>query len=171
MQLKPGQKVIHPNHGITTVAEVTSRAVGGTERTYVVLERPQEHLRLLLPEDELEELGLRRVIDPDEVDDILAVLEQKTDAADASWRGLRAKNEARLSSGDPIRIAEVVRDLSSRGAARDLSMTDRRLLDRARARLANEFEAALDVEDGEAILDEKLEGIERPSPDDDTLAA
>lgn len=158
MKLAPGTAVIHPQHGLATITEITEREVGGKTVEYLVLERPEEHLVLHVPMDQYEEIGLRKVVAESEIADVLAVLGEESDAADAQWRGLRAKNEARLASGEPRRIAAVVRDLTARSKERDLSMTDRRLLDKARERLINEIgEVMEDGRDIAAMLDEALE--------------
>lgn len=157
MKLAPGTAVIHPMHGLATITDITRRDVGGRELEYVVLERPQENLVLHVPMEQTEEIGLRKVVSEEEISDILSVLGEDTDAVDAQWRGLRAKNEARLASGEPRRIAQVVRDLTRRSEEKDLSMTDRRILDKARARLVNEIGEAMDDDrDVEAMLDDAL---------------
>lgn len=156
-QLSPGKSVIHPSHGLTTVSEITTRTVGGEERRYIVLERPEEHLVLHVPEDQHAEIGLRAVIDEDEIAEVLSVLSEETEAGTMGWRKLRAKNEQRLQSGELVRVAAVLRDLTAREAEKGLTMTDRRIYDEARARLGNELREVLEDEDVEAMIDEHLE--------------
>lgn len=157
-ELSPGKSVIHPSHGLTTVTEITTRTIGGEERRYIVLERPEEHLVLHVPEDASEEIGLRAVIDENEIAEVLSVLSEESGAATMGWRKLRAKNEQRLQSGELVRVAAVLRDLTAREAEKGLTMTDRRIYDEARARLGNELREVLEDEDVEALIDQHLEG-------------
>lgn len=156
-KLSPGKSVIHPSHGLTTVSEITTRTIGGEERRYIVLERPEEHLVLHVPADQSEEVGLRAVIDEDEIAEVLSVLSEETEAGTMGWRKLRAKNEQRLQSGELVEVAQVLRDLTARDAEKGLTMTDRRIYDEARARLGNELREVLEDEDVEALIDQHLE--------------
>lgn len=157
MNIAPGKSVIHPNHGLTTVSEITTRRIGGEERRYIVLERPEEHLVLHVPEDQSEEVGLRAVIDENEIAAVLEVLSEESGAGSMGWRKLRAKNEQRLQSGELERVAAVLRDLTAREAEKGLTMTDRRIYDEARARLGNELREVLEEQDVEALIDRALE--------------
>ncbi|MFP5308607.1 MAG: CarD family transcriptional regulator [Actinomycetes bacterium] len=146
MEFAPGTKVIHPAHGLTTVTERTEREVAGVERTYLVLSRPQDDLVLHVPLDGEADADLRGVIGADDVPGVMDELRAEPAALDANWRGLRAKNDARLHAGDVHGIAAVVRDLTVRRELRDrgLSVSEHRTLDRAMQRLCTELDAALE---------------------------
>ena len=158
MELTVGQTVVHPQHGVATVADVETREIDGDMVSYVVLARPKDHLTLRVPADLCEEVGVRGIIDAADVDSVLAVLGEDATSSDATWRKQHARNEARLNSGDVREVAAAVRDLYVRDEERGLSTSDSVLYDKARGRLIGELSAALGKDEAEVedLVDETL---------------
>lgn len=158
MELTVGATVVHPQHGVATVEDLEEREFDGNMLRYIVLRRPADHLTLRVPENQADEVGLRQVIDPADVDEVIAVLREEPVDANAAWRKQHNRNEARLNSGDVRKVAMAVRDLAHREAERGLSTSDRVLYDKARGRLIGELTAALgeDEETVERRIDDAL---------------
>ncbi len=55
LQLKPGDYVVHEQHGVGRYVEMVSRTVQGATREYLILEYAKSD-RLFVPTDQLEEL-------------------------------------------------------------------------------------------------------------------
>ena len=112
----------------------------------------------MVPVDNTDEVGLREVIDADEVTEVFDLLGKKDARMPTNW-SRRFKNHAeKLKSGDVYEVAEVVRNLSQRDAEKGLSAGEKRMLAKAREILISELIFALDVpaEEAEAKLDEAL---------------
>ena len=155
---RKGDTVVHPEHGAAIIEDLRERDFLGERKQYFVLRMTHQDLTLMVPVDNTEEVGLREVIDPDEVSDVFAVLAKKDARMPTNW-SRRFKNHAeKLKSGDVYEVAEVVRNLSQRDSEKGVSAGEKRMLAKARQILVSELIFALDVspEEAEAKLDEAL---------------
>ena len=158
MSFEVGDKVVYPHHGAAIIEKRETMTVFGEERDYFVLRIAYGDLTLKVPADNTEEVGLRGVIDEDEVAEVFAVL-QKTGAREPTNWSRRFKNHVeKLKSGDVYQVAEVVRNLSRREQEKHLSAGEKRLLINARRVLVSEltFAIGLTEEQADAKLDEVL---------------
>ena len=158
MSFDVGDKVVYPHHGAAVIERRETKAAFGEEKEYFVLRLSYGDLTAMVPVDNTEEVGLRDVIDADEVDDVFEVLRKKEARMPTNW-SRRFKNHAeKLKSGDVYEVAEVVRNLSLRDNDKGVSAGEKRMLAQARQILISELIFALDVspEEAEAKLDEAL---------------
>ena len=150
MSFDVGDKVVYPHHGAAVIQRRELRQVSGTEREYLVLHMAFDDLTLRVPIDSIDSVGLREVIDDEEIADVFAVLAKKDVRTPTNW-SRRFKNHAeKLKSGDIYQVAEVVRNLSMRRAESGLSAGETTMLSKARRVLVSELSFALDVGDEEA---------------------
>ena len=159
MAFDVGDKVVYPHHGAAVIERREKKTAFGEEKEYFVLRLSYGDLTAMVPVDNTEEVGLREVIDADEVDDVFEVLRKKEARMPTNW-SRRFKNHAeKLKSGDVYEVAEVVRNLSLRDNDKGVSAGEKRMLAQARQILISELIFALDVspEEAEAKLDEALE--------------
>jgi CarD family transcriptional regulator len=158
MAFDVGDKVVYPHHGAAVIEHRETKTAFGEEKEYFVLRFSYGDMTAMVPVDNTEEVGLREVIDPDEVADVVAVLAKKDARMPTNW-SRRFKNHAeKLKSGDVYEVAEVVRNLSQRDSEKGVSAGEKRMLAKARQILVSELIFALDVspEEAEAKLDEAL---------------
>lgn len=153
-----GDTVIHPHHGAAVIEKTEQREREGAPHEYLVLRMTCADLVVMVPRDACEEVGIRAVVSPDELGGILGILSTPEPPAPRTWSRRFKANQRRLRSGDPRRIAEVVRNLAVRDGARGLSVGERQLLARARRILSSEVAAALggDVDRAEERIDAAL---------------
>jgi CarD family transcriptional regulator len=145
-----GDKVVYPHHGAAVIQRRELREVSGADREYLVLHMAFDNLTLRVPVDSIDSVGLRDVIDDEEITDVYAVLAKKDVRTPTNW-SRRFKNHAeKLKSGDIYQVAEVVRNLSMRRAESGLSAGETTMLSKARRVLVSELSFALDVGDEEA---------------------
>ena len=74
MSFDVGDKVVYPHHGAATIERRERRDAFGTDREYLVLRLAYGDLTLMVPADNTEEVGLREVINDEEVEEVFAVL-------------------------------------------------------------------------------------------------
>jgi CarD family transcriptional regulator len=112
----------------------------------------------MVPADNAEEIGLRDVINDEEVEEVFAVLRKKEARMPTNWSRRFKNHVEKLKSGDIYQVAEVVRNLSLRDKEKGLSAGEKRMLSRARQILVSEltFALAVDEEEAERRLDETL---------------
>jgi len=153
-----GDKVVYPHHGAAIVERREQKEAFGEKREYLVLRLAYGDLTLMVPADNTEGVGLREVINDEEVEEVFAVLRKKEARMPTNWSRRYKNHSEKLRSGDVYQVAEVVRNLSIRDKDKGLSAGEKRMLGRARQILVSELTFALDVneEEAEKRLDEAL---------------
>ncbi len=149
-----GDKVVYPHHGAAVIERREEREVFGETREYLVLKLAYGDLTLMVPCDNTDEVGLREVINDEEVEEVFAVLRKKEARMPTNWSRRYKNHVEKLKSGDIYQVAEVVRNLSIRDSDKGLSAGEKRMLTRARQILVSELTFAIGVTEEEA--EEKL---------------
>ena len=163
-ELAVGAVVVYPVHGVGRIAAREKRVVLGVEEEVIVVEFGND-LSVTLPLSRAHELlrppvseaGLRRVQDTLRADTVLS---------DQAWPKRMRQAQERLRRGDPLELAEIVRDgvrreqrLTPNGTAFKLSPIERSLYLRARESLSSEIGVVRGVSqrEADAWIDEQLE--------------
>jgi len=160
MPFDVGDKVVYPHHGAAIIEKRETQTIDGQEVEYLVLRISHGELTLKVPADNTDSVGLREVIDADEVEEVFAVLRKVGAREPTNWSRRFKNHQEKLKSGDIYQVAEVVRNLSLREREKHLSAGEKRLLQLARRVLVSELTFAIDVteEEADAKLDEVLAG-------------
>lgn len=158
MTFDVGDKVVYPHHGAAVIDRREKKFAFGEEREYLVLKLAYGELTLMVPADNTEEVGLREVINDEEVEEVFAVLRKKEARMPTNWSRRFKNHVEKLKSGDIYQVAEVVRNLSLREKDKGLSAGEKRMLAKARQILVSELTFAINVneEEAEARLDKEL---------------
>ena len=157
MPFDVGDKVVYPHHGAAVVERRESKKEFG-DREYLRLRLAYGDLTLWVPVDNADVIGLREVINDEEVEEVFAVLRKKEARMPTNWSRRFKNHVEKLKSGDIYQVAEVVRNLSIREKDKGLSAGEKRMLAKARQILVSELTFAINVseEDAEKKLDEAL---------------
>jgi CarD family transcriptional regulator len=158
MPFDVGDKVVYPHHGAATIEKREKKEAFGKKQDYLVLRLAYGDLTLMVPADNAEEIGLRDVINDEEVEEVFAVLRKKEARMPTNWSRRFKNHVEKLKSGDIYQVAEVVRNLTIRENDKGLSAGEKRMLGKARQILASELTFALNVDEetAEIKLDEVL---------------
>ncbi len=155
---KVGDKAVHPAHGVGEVTSIESRSIAGTSKNFYVLKIVEAGIKIMIPTDSVETVGLRTVISRKEAELVLAELRLDEVAVDSQpWNRRYREYMEMLNSGSPLKVAKVLRDLSRLKTDKDLSYGERRLLDRARSLLVRELALAKRV--SESSVDREITSI------------
>ena len=100
----------------------------------------------MVPVANVDMVGLRDVINEDEVEEVFAVLRKKEARMPGNWSRRFKNHSEKLRSGDIYQVAEVVRNLSIRDKDKGLSAGEKKMLTRARQILVSELTFALDID-------------------------
>jgi CarD family transcriptional regulator len=146
-----GDVVVYPHHGAGVIEGISEKDVEGEMRKYFVLRMCQGNLKVMVPAENSLQVGLRSVIEKDEVKKVLCVLAEEQSPMPSNWNHRYKKNRDKLRSGDVFQVAEVVRNLTLRDMEKGLSSGEKRMLGQARDILASELMYAVDVEVDEAV--------------------
>ncbi|WP_098469544.1 CarD family transcriptional regulator [Serinibacter salmoneus] len=158
MSFEVGETVVYPHHGAALIEKISTRVLRGEEKMYLTLKIAQGDLTIEVPAENVDLVGVRDVVDGDGLDRVFEVLRAEVSEEPTNWSRRYKANVEKIASGDVIRVAEVVRDLSRRDKGRGLSAGEKRLLTRARQILVSELALAEKTEEerAEAKLDELL---------------
>jgi CarD family transcriptional regulator, regulator of rRNA transcription len=164
MTFAVGDKVVYPHHGAAVIEGKEKRVFDGQKTDYFVLRITYGDLKVSIPVDKADEIGLREVINDEEVEEVFAVLRKKEARMPTNWSRRFKNHVEKLKSGDIYQVAEVVRNLSIREADKGLSAGEKRMLARARQILVSELTFALNVDEeaAELRLDDVLAGRDKP---------
>lgn len=150
MQFNEGQTVIHPHHGPAVITGSMVRTVRGAAVEYLNLEIQATGMSVCMPVDKIEELGLRAVAGNGMLDQLADVLCGPSCAQETQWARRMKAQRMEVATGDPVRIAAVVRDLLRRREERGLSLAEKDLLKEASAPLVAEIAIAVNATEDEA---------------------
>ena len=148
-------------HGAGTIAGVEKNEINGEEKSYYVLDMPMGNLKVMLPLDNLDKLGLRDVIGQAEVDKIEKILQGEPEAQVGGWNKRYHATLARMKEGDLLDIAAIVRNLELQDLKKKISAGERRLLELSRQILISELMFAKNQTEDE-IVSWIAEILERP---------
>jgi len=157
MKFEVGETVVYPHHGAATIEEVKVRHIRGQEMTFLRLKVVQGDLTIEVPADNVEMVGVRNVVDDEGLDRVFDVLKAQFTEEPANWSRRYKANQDKLASGDVLKVAEVVRDLSRRDTDRGLSAGEKRMLSKARKILISELALANNSE--EDVADKLLDSV------------
>jgi CarD family transcriptional regulator len=150
MAFDVGDKVVYPHHGAAIIEKREVKKAFGEEQEYFVLRLAYGELTLMVPVAKADEVGLREVINDEEVEEVFAVLRKKEARMPTNWSRRFKNHVEKLKSGDIYQVAEVVRNLSIRDKDKGLSAGEKRMLVKARQILVSELTFALNVNEEEA---------------------
>jgi CarD family transcriptional regulator, regulator of rRNA transcription len=160
VQLTVGEMVVYASHGAGYVAARERRVVLGKPQEVVVLALAGG-LSVELPVERAHEL-LRPLASEADMSRVQATLGADHVANRDPWLKRRRDSQAKLTSGDPIELAEIIRDSAHRQwrlpAKSQLSPGERDLFVKAHQLLSNEIALARGVEPAEASawIDDQL---------------
>ncbi len=137
--LTVGDKVVYPMHGAGVIEAIEEHEVLGQRQTYYILSMPYGGMKVMIPLKNVENIGLREVIRPPEVEQVANVLKSAPAKINANWNRRFNLNLAKIKSGSIYEVAEVVRNLMLQDQVKKLSTGERRLLDTARQILVSEL--------------------------------
>ncbi len=150
MSFSVGETVVYPHHGAALIEEIKKRKIRGEEKIYLKLRVAQGDLTIEVPADNVDIVGVRDVVGKEGLEHVFEVLRAPYTEEPSNWSRRYKANVEKIASGDVIKVAEVVRDLSRRESQRGLSTGEKRMLAKARQILESEVALAENATEDEA---------------------
>jgi CarD family transcriptional regulator len=148
---KIGDKVSHPAFGVGNVKNIEEKKVLGKKEKYYILKLMVNEMTLMVPVNKAEEIGLRYIIDPKTVPEVLNVLSGKMDdEMDGNYKQRIKSQTEMVDSGDILKVAQVVKNYIHRDSREKLSSTEKGLYERANKILEGEISVACNIEKNKA---------------------
>jgi CarD family transcriptional regulator len=144
-----GDKVVYPMHGAGVIEAIEEKEILGTKKQYYVMSIPVGDMKVMIPLDNVRQVGLREIIDGEEVEQVFSVLRENHSKLSINWNRRYRMNMEKIKSGDIFKVAEVVSSLMGREKDKGLSTGERKMLENARQILISELVLARDCCEGE----------------------
>ena len=149
---KVGDKAVYPAHGVGEVLGIERREIMGQKQDVYILRILDNGMRIMIPKDKVDSVGLREVIPRSKVKEVYKVLREKVVAVKSqTWNRRYREYMDKIKTGSAFEVAEVYRDLLILKLEKDLSFGERKLLDTAQGLLVKELCTATDNDD-ETVL-------------------
>jgi CarD family transcriptional regulator len=160
IEFEIGDNVVYPHHGAGQVIRKEAKEILGEKREYLTVKILHNDMTVMVPTENAQLAGLRRVIDEETVKKVLAVLQDECSEMPKNWNRRFKHNRDKIKTGDIYELAEVVRNLAVREAEKGLSTGEKQMYTRAKKILASELMYALEMneEEVEAHLHNLLVG-------------
>jgi CarD family transcriptional regulator len=156
-EFKTGDFVVYPTHGVGKITGVETQEIAGQSLKLFVIEFDKEKMTLRVPVTKADTSGLRRLSTRKIMDSAMKTLRGRSRVKRTMWSRRAQEYEAKINSGDPVSIAEVVRDLHRNAGQPDQSYSERQIYQAAFERLVRELAAVEKINEDQAV--EKLEKV------------
>ena len=133
-----GEYVVYPTHGVGKVADVTKQNIAGSELELLVVNFDKDKMTLRIPTSKIQNVGLRKISDDKTMNEAFATLKGKAKIRKIMWSRRAQEYENKINSGNPVAIAEVIRDLYRNENIAEQSYSERQIYEQAVSRLASE---------------------------------
>jgi CarD family transcriptional regulator len=152
-----GDYVVYPTHGVGKILRIERQMIAGFELDLMVVEFERDKMTVRVPLSKVSSVGIRKLSSPQKMKSALETLKGRARVKRAMWSRRAQEYEAKINSGDPVSIAEVVRDLHRNAGQPDQSYSERQIYESAMDRLIRELAAVERIDEDSAV--KKLEKI------------
>ena len=142
---KVGDKAVYPAHGVGEVTAIEKRSIAGQNVDFYVLRIMDNGMKVLIPKDNIDNVGLRNIISRKEAEKVMSILKKRRTPADTqTWNRRYREYMEKIKTGSVFEVAEVLRDLYllKYDKEKELSFGERRMLEMARNLVIRELAIA-----------------------------
>ena len=152
-----GDKIVYPMHGAGTIHAIEKKNILNEEQDYYIISMPGE-VKVMVPTQKAEEIGVRNIINKNDVSKVLNILEEDETEMSDNWNKRYRDNMDKMKSGDIYEVADVVRNLSFKQKEKGLSTGEKKMLNNAKQILISELVLAeqSNTDEMEEIVNNKI---------------
>lgn len=142
--------VVYPTHGVGKIVDIEDQEIAGTQLKLFVIEFEKEKMTLRVPLAKATATGMRSLSSTEKMNSALTTLKGRARVKRTMWSRRAQEYEAKINSGDPVSIAEVVRDLHRSEGQPEQSYSERQIYEAALDRLSRELAAVEGLNEDQA---------------------
>jgi len=139
VELKIGDKVIYPNHGLAVIENINERNIGERKIQFYNLRIFSNNSRVMIPFEAVSSVGLRKIISQKEVNKLYRILQNGLIDEYDNWMGRYRENLEKMQSGSIFKVAEVLKNLFYLSNQKDLSYREKKMFTKARYLIVSEL--------------------------------
>ena len=140
---KVGDLAVYPAHGVGRIEAIETRDISEQEQDFYIMKILENDMIIMIPVNNVESVGLRDIIDQEEVAKVYEIMKKRNIPADnQTWNRRYRDYMEKIKTGSVYEVAEVLRDLYLLKVDKDLSFGERKMLDTAQSLLLKELSIA-----------------------------
>lgn len=148
---KIGDKVVYPMHGAGVIEGIEEKELLGETKKFYILKLPIRNMKVMLPIDNAENLGVRKVVDINAFGQVMDILAQDKSIMPDNWNRRYRSNLELVKTGDIFEVATVVRNLEILDREKGLSTGERKMLNNSKQILVSELILSKDLKEDEVV--------------------
>lgn len=151
---KIGDKIVYPMHGAGIIEGMEEKCILGEEHKYYVLKMPVGDMKVMIPINNIEGIGVRDIVSAQEADRVLEVFEACGEDDNSNWNKRYRENMEKMKIGNLSEIACVTKTLMLRDQRKSLSNAERKMLTNAKNILLSELvlSKGISYDEAESLL-------------------
>ena len=134
-----GDSVVYPLHGAGVIEAIEEHEVAGQVHSYYAMRIPLGDMKVLIPVEGAEKIGVRNLISAQEADKVIEEFKVVETDANRNWNKRFRENMVKIKSGNIYEVASVVKSLMMRDKSKGLSTGERKMLSNAKQILISEI--------------------------------
>ena len=143
IMFKVGDLAVYPAHGVGLIESIEEKEIGGTTLVFYVMRILENDMKIMIPKNNTEAVGLRSIISPEEVEKVYSILEEKdVKFTPQTWNRRYREYMERIKTGSIFDLAAVLRDLYILQMDKPLSFGEKKMLETAKTLLVKELSIA-----------------------------
>jgi CarD family transcriptional regulator len=139
MEFKLGEKVVYPNHGVGVIEQISFGYMNGKSERYYMLKILSSGLKVMVPQSNVMNVGLRPIIRNNQAGEVLSFLEKGRSNSHHDWKHRFKENSDRMRTGSLMEVAAVLKGLVALSRTKPLSFREKKMLERAKFLLVSEL--------------------------------
>jgi CarD family transcriptional regulator len=153
-----GDLAVYPAHGVGIIEKIENQEISGCEQDFYVMRILDNNMIIMIPTRNVNNVGLREIINETELPRLYSILEKRDVALDnQTWNRRYREYMDKIKTGSVFEVAEVYRDLLMLRVEKELSFGERKMLETARSLLIKEISLAKQI--GESQVEKDLDGM------------
>lgn len=159
MNFEAGQQVVYPNHGVGIIEKIEKGEIDGMAQVYYHLRLLSNNSKVMVPEGNLDLVGLRPLVSKAEIEELIGILEDGNIDTFKDWKGRYKQNLDKMKTGQLREVAEVLKNLRLVSQRKSLSFREKKMYERAKYFIVSEVAQVKDIPErkAEAIVETALE--------------
>jgi CarD family transcriptional regulator len=155
MNIRVGQKVAYPNHGVCKVEAIQNKQDGAKTEEFYSLRVLSNNSSILVPKHKAETIGIRPVIKPVQCEILMKFLAEDFDNPAGDWKARSREFAAKFQTGDIFAVADVLKKLTYLTQLKALSFREQRMIEKAKFLVVSEL--AVVCSQPECSVEEKVD--------------
>jgi len=139
---KIGDRVVFPNQGLGIIENFLEEDLFGQKLLFYHIRILSNNTLVLVPSANTEEMGLRKPVAEETIEEIFDLLKNGAVDVTANWKGRFREHSNLMKSGTIIDVISVLKSLHYLSLSKPLSFREKKMMEKARELIVSELSEA-----------------------------